>query len=448
MVNSGKFDGMDNETAKNAIVQELKDQQKGEATVQYRLRDWNISRQRYWGSPIPVVYCEYCGMVPEKEENLPIVLPLDVKVSDDGRSPLPQTESFLDCVCPNCGRKAKRETDTMDTFVESSWYFTRYTDPRDDKAPFDMEALEYWLPVDQYIGGVEHAILHLLYSRFFTKALRDLGIYPKDLSEPFSRLLTQGMVLKEGAKMSKSKGNIVDPTAMINEYGADTVRLFCLFAAPPERDFDWSDTGIKGARRFLDRIWRLFEEEKERLMPLAAGEAGAADATTPFAKNLRRREHQTIKKVSMDMENRFQFNTAIAALMELVNDLYQAREHMDKSDKDKRVFSSAMATLLTLLSPVAPHICSELWQKMGHETEVCKQYWPQVDEKALETDTIKIILQVNGKLRGEIELAADSSREDMEQAALNDQSVQKHINGLTVRKVIVVPGKLVNIVAK
>lgn len=448
MVNSGPFDGMDNEAGKKAVVAKLEAEGKGSSAIQFRLRDWNISRQRYWGAPIPVVYCERCGMVPEKEENLPVILPLDVKVRDDGRSPLPETPSFVDCTCPRCGGPARRETDTLDTFVESSWYFSRYTSARDTEAAFDPASLAYWMPVDIYIGGVEHAILHLLYARFFTKALRDLGFYPADLAEPFSRLLTQGMVLKDGSKMSKSKGNVVDPSEMINKYGADTVRLFCLFAAPPERDFEWTDAGIEGSSRFLARIWRLFMEERDRLLPLRACGATAEDAATDAARDLRRKEHETVKKVTADMAvGRFQYNTAIAAIMELVNALYLAREKLGRSEPERRVFSSVMATVLTLLSPVAPHICAELWERLGHKGDVGAEPWPVWDEAALARDTVTIALQVNGKLRGTLQAPADADKAALEAAALADPAAQRHLAGLSVRKVVVVPGKLVNIVA-
>lgn len=447
MVNSGPFDGLDNEAGKKAVTERLEKEGKGKATTQFRLRDWNISRQRYWGAPIPIIYCEKCGLVPEKEENLPVLLPLDVKIRDDGRSPLPQTPSFVHCACPCCGGPARRETDTMDTFVESSWYFARYTDARDSAAPFKAEALQYWLPVDQYIGGVEHAILHLLYSRFFTKLLRDLGYFPTDLAEPFTNLLTQGMVLKDGGKMSKSKGNVVDPTEMIAKYGADTVRLFCLFAAPPERDFDWSDSGIEGASRFLSRVWRLFNEEEARLLPLKACEAAAADAPSAAARELRRKEHLTVKKAGEDMGGRFQFNTAIAAVMELVNAMYLSREKLDQSEAERRVFSSAMATVLTLLSPITPHLCEELWERLGHKSPLADAPWPQWDAAATARDMVTVALQVNGKLRGTLEIPAGADKAAQEQAALSNPAVQRRTSGLTVRKVVVVPGKLVNIVA-
>ncbi|MBO4335112.1 MAG: leucine--tRNA ligase [Desulfovibrio sp.] len=448
MINSGEFNGLANEEAKLAITKKLESLGKGKASVQFRLRDWNISRQRYWGAPIPVVYCEHCGVVPEKPEKLPVLLPLDLKVLDDGRSPLPQEESFTSCTCPRCGGQARRETDTMDTFMESSWYFARYTSARESTAAFSAEAMDYWLPVDQYIGGVEHAILHLLYARFFTKALRDLGIYPKKLAEPFSNLLTQGMVLKEGSKMSKSKGNVVNPTEMIDRYGADTVRLFCLFAAPPERDFDWSDAGIEGSSRFLARVWRLFMDSGQRLLPVAACSATAQDATTTLLKDLRRKEHETVKKVRDDLCERFQFNTAIAQIMELVNAMYLAREKMGQEPHEKRIFSSAMATVLTLLSPVTPHLCEELWELMGHKGRLGDEGWPLVDERALEKDLLNIAVQVNGKLRANISVPAGLDQKALEEAALANDSVKRHTAGLGVKKIIVVPGKLVNIVAK
>lgn len=447
MVNSGPFDGMPNDDGKKAVAQSLEKQGKGKATTQFRLRDWNISRQRYWGSPIPIIYCDQCGIVPEKEENLPVLLPLDVKTHSDGRSPLADTPSFAHCTCPTCGGPARRETDTMDTFVESSWYFARFTSARDSEAPFNMEAIKYWLPVDQYIGGVEHAILHLLYSRFFTKLLRDMGFFPAELAEPFSNLLTQGMVLKDGGKMSKSKGNVVDPTAMIKKYGADTVRLFCLFAAPAERDFDWSDSGIEGASRFIGRVWRLFTEEQERLLPLKACASTEQDAVSSEARDLRRREHLTVKKAREDMGDRFQFNTAIAAVMELVNSMYLSREKLGMNEADRRVFSSAMSTVITLLSPIIPHVCDELWERLGHSTPVSDELWPDWSQAATAQDMLTVALQVNGKLRGTVEIPAEADKAAMEATALADSAVQRHLAGLTVRKVVVVPGKLVNIVA-
>lgn len=444
LVNSGTFDGLANEDAKQRIADDLETTGNGRRTINYRLRDWNISRQRYWGAPIPVIYCDACGVVPEKEENLPVVLPLDVKTHDDGRSPLPHTPAFYECTCPVCGGKARRETDTMDTFVESSWYFARYTDATNDNAPFTPDALRYWLPVDQYIGGVEHAILHLLYSRFFTKALRDCGFI--ELDEPFANLLTQGMVLMDGSKMSKSKGNVVDPTEMIARYGADTVRLFCLFAAPPERDFDWSESGIEGSYRFVGRVWRLVEELREHLLAVGACSSTAEDAKTPVARELRLKEHATVRKAGDDLNDRFQFNTAIAAVMELVNALYLAKDELVADESGRKVLSSAMSTVLTLLSPFTPHLSEELWALLGHTESVSTLPWPRWKEDALVRDTVTLVVQVNGKLRGKLDIPADASREEVETLALNEPNVLRYLEGVTVRKVVVIPGKLVNVV--
>lgn len=447
MINSGEFSGTPNEEGKEKIIAALEKNGFGKKTVNFRLRDWNISRQRYWGSPIPVVYCDDCGMQPVKKEDLPVLLPLDVKTHEDGRSPLPTCESFVNTVCPKCGKPAKRETDTMDTFVESSWYFARYTDARNDEMPFSKEALSYWLPVDQYIGGVEHAILHLLYARFFTKVLRDLGYVVPEINEPFANLLTQGMVLKDGIKMSKSKGNVVDPTEMISKYGADTVRLFCLFAAPPERDFDWSDAGIEGSARFLQRVWRLFQELRPYIFAMDPCSSTKEQADTADAKNLRLREHSTVKKVSEDIGNRYQFNTAIAAIMELVNDTFAVKDTLSQTENGKAILSSAMATIIALLSPITPHICEEFWQDLGHTNLVGAVSWPTYKEEALEKDVLTIVIQINGKLRGKIDVASSITKEELEKLAINEPNIQKHLEGLTLRKVIVIPGKLVNIVA-
>ncbi|SBW00140.1 Leucine--tRNA ligase [uncultured delta proteobacterium] len=445
MANSGSFDGLPNEEGKLKIADWLEKNNFGRRTVNWRLRDWNISRQRYWGAPIPMVYCDVCGVVPEKEENLPVILPLDIKNREDGRSPLPDSPEFYECACPQCGGKARRETDTMDTFVESSWYFARFTDPKNDTAAFTPAALERWLPVDQYIGGVEHAILHLLYARFFVKALRDCGFM--NLDEPFANLLTQGMVLMDGTKMSKSKGNTVDPTDMIARYGADTVRLFCLFAAPPERDFDWTDSGIEGAYRFVGRVWRLCEELAGVIPPSGACRATAADAATPLAREIRLKEHATVKKATADIMQKFQFNTAIAATMELVNALYLAKDELAQSDDGKRVLASALASTLTLLAPVIPHVCEELWEQTGMKTLLLDEPWPVYAEEALVRDEVEVVIQVNGKLRGKISVAADADKAEVEKMALAEPNVAKHISTLTVRKVVVIPGKLVNVVA-
>ncbi len=447
LVNSGEFTGLPNEEAKQRIADALESSGKGKRTTNWRLRDWNISRQRYWGAPIPVVYCEHCGMVPVPEEQLPVVLPLDVKTHEDGKSPLPHTPEFVHCTCPKCGGPARRETDTMDTFVESSWYFARYTDAHKADAPFNMDALRYWMSVDQYIGGVEHAILHLLYARFFTKVLRDLGYLPDTIDEPFTNLLTQGMVLKDGSKMSKSKGNIVDPTEMIAKYGADTVRLFCLFAAPPERDFDWSDAGIEGSHRFLNRVWRLFSEEKDHLSAVKACSSTSEQADTPLAREVRLKEHATVKKAGEDIGNRYQFNTAIAAVMELVNTLYLAREELSQSENGRAVLSSAVATVLTLLSPMTPHLCEELWQIIGHASPIGEEAWPAWSPDALKRDMLTIVIQINGKLRGKMEIPASADKQTVEQTALAEPNIARHLQGLTVRKIVVIPGKLVNVVA-
>ncbi|MDD6088527.1 MAG: leucine--tRNA ligase [Desulfovibrionaceae bacterium] len=448
LMNSGMFDGMASEEAKKSIVEKLEKEGKGKKAVNWRLRDWNISRQRYWGAPIPVMYCEHCGMVPVPEKDLPVRLPLDVQTFNDGRSPLPHTPSFVECICPKCGGKARRETDTMDTFVESSWYFARYTDAVNNTSAFTEEALRYWLPVDQYIGGVEHAILHLLYSRFFTKVLRDLGYFPRELDEPFTNLLTQGMVLKDGSKMSKSKGNVVDPGVMIERYGADTVRLFCLFAAPPERDFDWSETGIEGSFRFLNRVWRLHQDLKSILRPEHACSSSASEASGSLARELRLKEHATVKKFIADLDrNSFQFNTAIAAVMELVNSIYQAKESLMADPAGPKVLSSAMATVITLLYPVTPHLCEELWEDLGHKTLLNSEPWPQWNEDALIRDTVTIVVQINGKLRGKIDIPADTSKDETGKLALAEPNIARHLENLTVRKIIVIPGKLVNVVA-
>ena len=445
MVNSGEFTGLPNEEGKLAVADWLEKNSLGRRTVNWRLRDWNISRQRYWGAPIPMVYCDVCGVVPEKEENLPVILPLDIKNREDGRSPLPDSPEFYECACPRCGGKARRETDTLDTFVESSWYFARFTDPKNNETAFTPAALERWLPVDQYIGGVEHAILHLLYARFFVKALRDCGFM--NLDEPFANLLTQGMVLMDGTKMSKSKGNTVDPTDMIARYGADTVRLFCLFAAPPERDFDWTDSGIEGSYRFVGRIWRLCEELAGQLPPSGACQATAKDAETPLAREIRLKEHATVKKATADIMQKFQFNTAIAATMELVNALYLAKDELTKTESGKRVLASALASTLTLLAPVIPHVCEELWEQTGMKTLLTAEPWPVYAEEALARDEVEVVIQVNGKLRGKITAAVDADKAEVEKMALEEPNVAKHISGLTVRKVVVIPGKLVNVVA-
>nr|PZN05516.1 MAG: leucine--tRNA ligase [Bacillota bacterium] len=434
LVNSGTFSGMNNREAIKAITEFMEEKGLGKKAVNYKLRDWLISRQRYWGAPIPIVYCEKCGIVPVPEDELPVLLPDDVEFSPKGTSPLLECEEFLNTTCPRCKGPAKRETDTMDTFMCSSWYYYRYTDPRNDEKPFDQEKLDYWMPVDQYIGGVEHAILHLMYSRFFNKVMRDAGLVHVD--EPFTNLLTQGMVLKDGAKMSKSLGNIVSPEDIIEKYGADTARLFILFAAPPEKDLEWSDQGVEGCFRFLQRVWRLVEE----LTPMMDVPSGDEKAD----REVRRLVHKTIKKVTDDIEGRFNFNTAISAIMEMVNGL--------NSSKGKpvsgKVIREAVETLLLLLAPFAPHITEELWERLGHETSIHLMSWPVADEAAMAEEEVEVVVQVNGKVRAKILMPAEITEEAMKESALKHEKISSLLEGKTVVKVITVPRKLVNIVVK
>ncbi|GAB6933208.1 leucine--tRNA ligase [Calditerricola satsumensis] len=433
LVNSGAFDGMPNRQAIRAIAEHLKEKGLGGPAVSYRLRDWLISRQRYWGAPIPIVYCDDCGIVPVPKEQLPVLLPDDV-IIDGKRNPLTTSESFVNTTCPRCGKPAKRETDTMDTFICSSWYFFRYCDPRNDRVPFDPEKVNRWMPVDEYIGGIEHAILHLLYARFFTKVLYDAGLVNVD--EPFARLLTQGMVLKDGAKMSKSKGNVVSPDEIIEKYGADTGRLFILFAAPPERDLEWSDSGVEGCFRFLSRVWRLVDQHLDLF-----ADRRPAQPKDPAAKALHRQLHQTIKKVTEDIDKRYQFNTAISAIMELVNAISAYPDGADRG-----TLAEAIEKTIVLLSPFAPHIAEELWHRIGHADSVHAQPWPKWDEAALVADEVEIVVQVNGKVRDRVVVPANASREEIEAAVLAQEKVKAHLAGKTVKKVIVVPGKLVNLV--
>ncbi len=442
LVNSGAFNGMTSAQGREAITAALAARNQGEETIQYRLRDWGISRQRYWGAPIPIIYCDRCGVVPVPEQDLPVVLPTDVELLPNGASPLPVYEPFVKTACPQCGGPARRETDTMDTFVESSWYFARFACASSHEAPLDRRKVAYWMPVNQYIGGIEHAVLHLLYARFFTKVLRDLGYL--DADEPFLNLLTQGMVIKDGAKMSKSKGNVVDPDEMIETYGADTVRLFCLFAAPPEKDLEWSDQGVEGASRFLSRMWRLVAENQEPLQAAKSYRDGP-ELPKPLA-DLHRKTHQTIKKVTEDIGDRFHFNTAIAAVMELVNQMYQVLELPSRDGPFWPVMKAAVEAMILLVSPIVPHIAEELWQALGHSGSVVKTPWPEWSEEALQAEEVLIVVQVNGKLRSRIMVSAEATREQVEQAALQDGRTQDFIAGKTIRKIVVVPDKLVNIV--
>lgn len=440
--NSGEFSGLDTQTAKEKILAWIEARGIGTKRVNYRLRDWLVSRQRYWGAPIPVIYCPDCGVVPVPEADLPVALPDHVKFAAGAVSPLAQVESFVNCTCPTCGKQARRETDTMDTFICSSWYYLRYTDPQNAKAPFDSEKANYWMPVDQYIGGIEHAILHLLYSRFFTKVLKDAGLV--NFSEPFKNLLTQGMVIKDGAKMSKSKGNVVSPEEIISKYGADTARLFILFAAPPERDLEWSDQGVEGAYRFLNRVWRI----AHRFADAMATDDGIydADALTKEEREMRRILHVTIRKVTDDIGNRFNFNTAISAIMELVNAAYNLA--------DKQITINAglsrevVSNLLKLLAPFAPHMAEELWSKMIGQGSVHRAQWPVADEAAMVQDEVEIVLQINGKVRDKITVKAALDAKELEVIAMQQSRVQELTAGKTIVKMICVPKKLVNIVVK
>ena len=439
MINSGKFTGMNNKEAIEAIVDDLERQGIGKKAINFRLRDWLISRQRYWGTPIPMIYCEKCGWVPEKEENLPVLLPKDVEFTGKGESPLVTSKTFRQTVCPCCGGPAEREIDTMDTFLDSSWYFLRYTDARNTEEIWDKEKAKYWMPVDQYIGGVEHAILHLLYARFFNKFLYDLGWSPSP--EPFTNLLTQGMVLKDGSKMSKSKGNVVSPEEIIKKYGADTARLFILFAAPPEKELEWSDAGVEGSYRFLNRVYRLIFDLTNTIQnaPDTWKVESADDKELNYVLNT------TIKKVTEDMGNRFNFNTAISAIMVLVNEMYR---YKGLEVQNAGLLKYAATYLVLLLAPFTPHICEEMWQHLGHEESIYLAQWPEVDEKATVKDEVEIVVQVNGKVKEKILVANGLSKEDFQAAVLANDVVQTLLEGKNVIKMIPIPGKLFNIVVK
>lgn len=443
LVNSGEFTGMEMHKAMSAIMDKAEAEGFGKRRVNYRLRDWLISRQRYWGAPIPIIYCPHCGEVLVPEDQLPVRLPEDVSFTAGAKSPLATSEEFVHCKCPKCGADATRETDTMDTFLCSSWYYLRYTDAHNDKMPFDKELNNYWGPVDQYIGGIEHAILHLLYSRFFVKVLRDAGLV--DYDEPFSNLLTQGMVIKDGAKMSKSLGNVVSPEEILSKYGADTARLFILFAAPPERELEWSDQGVEGSFRFLNRIWRIVQAF-EAVLEQKVTEYDHSNLSEAD-KDLRRVLHSSIKKVTNDIETRFNFNTAISTMMELVNALYAYKEAA--KEPNAGLIYEAISDLIKMMSPFVPHITEELWRgAIDANSSVHEQSWPECDEEALKVDNVEIVLQVNGKVRGRLTVPAEATKEELEKIAMADANVQAHIGDATVRKVICVPGRLVNIVAK
>ena len=441
LVNSAEFSGMDIKAAMKGIMDKAEAEGFGKRRVNYRLRDWLISRQRYWGAPIPVIYCDDCGEVLVPEDQLPVKLPEDVDFKQGSVSPLAQSKSFVNCTCPKCGKPARRETDTMDTFICSSWYYLRYTDPHNENIPFDKDKVNYWAPVDQYIGGIEHAILHLLYSRFFTKVLKDAGMV--DFPEPFTNLLTQGMVLKDGSKMSKSKGNVVSPEEIIGKYGADTARLFILFAAPVDRDLDWSDQGVEGSFRFLRRVWRILEIFEDKIKN--APDEYDVSSLTPEEKELRHVLHVTIQKVTEDIKERFMFNTAISSIMELVNAFYGFQ---NSTDVNAGLVREVAVNLMKMLAPFVPHITEELWSVLIGESSVHTQKWPGFDEEAIKTSEVEIVLQINGKVRDRIMIASNIDKSAMEEAAKANKRVQELTEGKTIVKMICVPNKLVNVVVK
>ncbi len=434
--NSTEFDGLSSAQAVDKIAEKLVVMNKGEKQVNYRLRDWGVSRQRYWGTPIPVIYCDSCGVQTVPEDQLPVVLPEAIQYGEEIGSPIKKMPSFYETHCPSCGDRALRETDTFDTFFESSWYYARFTCP-DADSMLDERA-KYWAPVDQYIGGIEHAVLHLLYARFFHKIMRDEGLIDGD--EPFKRLLTQGMVLKDGSKMSKSKGNTVDPQGLIEQYGADTVRLFILFAAPPDQSLEWSDSGVEGASRFLKRLWKMVLTHLQQLSPVALD----LSSLSVTQKNLRRTLHQTIAKVTDDIQRRYTFNTAIAAIMTLMNEITKCD---DNSEQGMAVKGEAIEAVVLMLSPIVPHITQQCWQELGHKGLIVDAHWPACDEKALQQDEVELVVQVNGKLRAKIHIAVDADNATIEATVMANEKIIANLAGKTVRKVIIVPGRLVNIVA-
>jgi leucyl-tRNA synthetase len=463
LVDSGEFTGLASEEALKKMTAVAKERGIGEATVQYRLKDWGISRQRYWGTPIPMIHCDIDGIVPVPDDQLPVVLPTITQFTGRGDSPLAQVPEFVNVTCPKCGRPARRETDTMDTFVDSSWYFYRFVDPRNQSRPFDPVTLKYWLPVDFYVGGVEHAILHLIYSRFFARVFRDIGLVDHD--EPFTQLLTQGMVLKDGAVMSKSKGNVVDPDTMLQKSGADALRMYVMFVAPPEKEIEWSDAGLDGSYRFLARVWRLVDNWNETV----GGEGVASpdhESLNAAEKALRRKTHETIRRVTADIEQRQQLNTAVSALMELVNELYtfsdgtvtggptrRSDEDVERAGQVERketisVVREAVEALVRMLAPFAPHTAEELWEMLGYEEGLSTASWPTFNAEVAKPDEIVVPVQVNGKVRGRLTVPADVSEEELEANALADPAVKAHIAGKTVKKVVVAKGRLVSIVVQ
>jgi leucyl-tRNA synthetase len=449
MIHSEKFDGLIGQEARRKVCEYLAKERIGKATVNFRLRDWGVSRQRYWGTPIPIVHCDACGIVPVKYNELPVELPLEVQLGEKGQSPLHTLESFYKTKCPKCEGPAKRDTDTLDTFICSSWYFDRYTSPRLEDNPFNLKDNDYWMPVDQYVGGIEHAILHLLYARFFNLVLNDIGL--TQTKEPFDHLLTQGMVIKDGAKMSKSKGNVVDPDEIIKNYGADTARIFILFAAPPVKDLEWSDQGVEGCFRFLKRVWRIFSEFIDVIKTVSPPDKNFSTSINEL-KEMRRITHVTIRRVTEDIEKRMQFNTAIAAIMEWVNHLYHFKEWKEKQSEAtediQAVIREAMEALILILSPFAPHIAQEMAVEMNFSNALDEKKWPLYEEKLTQTDEILIVLQVNGKVRQKIHVASAVSDEELKLLSLNEPRIQEWIQDKEIKKVIIVPKKLVNIVVK
>jgi len=443
LVNSGEYNGMSCIDAQSKLQEIAHSGSFGEAKVTFRLKDWGVSRQRYWGTPIPMIHCEKDGLVPVPDDQLPVLLPAQIEITQQGGSPLGRVADFVNTTCPKCGGPARRETDTMDTFVDSSWYFYRYTDAKNEHAPFDPAVAQYWFPIDQYIGGVEHAILHLIYSRFWTKVMRDLGLIVNN--EPAERLFTQGMVIKDGAKMSKSKGNVVSPDDMIAKYGADATRMYALFAAPPDRDLDWQEDGVAGVSRFLARVWRLVT----KYAPVAqTGRGQHADAPTGLSLKLLRKLHQTIAKITLDFEGRWHFNTCVAAIMELVNDLQAADAQLAAGEVPARYLEEILRALVLLLAPLAPYLAAELWEELGEKGAILRAPWPVSDPILAKEDELEIPVQVNGKLVTVVRVPADAVSKAIEAAALADEKVQSRCAGKTVAKVIVVPGKLVNLVVK
>jgi leucyl-tRNA synthetase len=442
LVNSGEFDGLSCAVAQKKLQEIAARKGFGEATVTFRLKDWGVSRQRYWGTPIPMIHCEMDGLVQVPDDQLPVVLPEQIEITQQGGSPLGRVPEFVNVTCPKCGGPARRETDTMDTFVDSSWYFYRYTDAKNSSAPFDSKIAKYWFPIDQYIGGVEHAILHLIYSRFWTKVMRDLGLIEND--EPVHRLFTQGMVIKDGSKMSKSKGNVVSPDEMVARFGADSARMYALFAAPPDRDLDWQEDGVAGVSRFLARVWRLVT----KYAPVARSGAQSQSKTQNDGAALLRKLHQTIAKITLDFEGRWHFNTCVAAIMELVNEIQAADAQLAAGEIPAPVVRELLRTLVLLLAPFAPYLASELWEELGEKDAILRAPWPVSDPELAKENELEIPVQINGKLVTVVRVAADADAKAIEAAALAGEKVQLRTAGKTVVKIIVVPGKLVNLVVK